>query len=118
MVNGTGDPSTMLAPEILRGRRLRPGAEPANRVDSARLRVVEDRRRHAADIGHVGLEHIGAEPGRDPGVDRVAAHFQYANGRHRSQIVTGRGHIVTSGDGRAKRCWWRESSHANLLYWR
>ncbi len=79
------------------GRRG-PVTEPGQTDDAVFFGEIDERRGDAREAHHVGLQHRECHRGSDAGVDRVAAAVEYAHGRRRREIVTGRHRIMIAGN--------------------
>ena len=95
------DLAAVLAHEELGVERARPGAEPGDRHDLALLGVVDHDRRDAGEIDEVDLQDAERDPGRDAGIDRVAAGLQYLEPGGGGEVMPGGDGVRGDGDGRA-----------------
>ena len=90
------DAAAVLAPEECRGGRRRPDAEPVDRHHLAALGKADHDRRDAGDVDDVALQHPERDPGRDAGVDRIAARFEDEKAGVRRRIMAGRDHVTVA----------------------
>ena len=93
----------MLALEQLGVERLRPGPEPGDCHDLARLGMVDQDRRDAGAIDEVALHDAERDAGGDPGIDRIAASLQDVEPGRRGQIMPGGDGVARDGDRRPMR---------------
>ncbi len=91
----------MLAHEELGVERARPSAEPGDRDDLALLGVVDHDRRDAGEIDEVDLQDAERDPGRDAGIDRVAAGLQDLEPGGGGEVMPGGDGVRCDGDCRA-----------------
>ena len=90
------DAPAVLAPEECRGGRLRPDAKPVDRHHLAALGKADHDRRDAGDVDDVALQYPERDPGRDAGVDRIAARFEDEKTRMRRRVMPGRDHVTVA----------------------
>ncbi len=50
---------------------------------------MDHRRSHAAETDELALQHVDRQPGRDAGVDRIAAGLQYLQAGERCVVMPG-----------------------------
>ena len=91
----------MPAHEQLGIERLRPGAEPGDRLDFALLGVINHDRRDAGKIDQIDLQDAERDAGGDPGIDRVAARLQDVETGRRGEVMASRDRMPGHRDRRA-----------------
>jgi hypothetical protein len=87
--------------EVIGPDRLRPRAEARDRDDAILRGRIDDDRRHARKIHVFRLHDAERNPGRNSGVDCIAACLQNLEAGLGGQVMTGRHHVARPHDRRA-----------------